>query len=105
MKLLSFPFTQLFPITEMIRGDKNDLLSSTVLLFLVAVYAHHQQTLLTCCACWPQCMIAISIIIGGYGHSQKKGDIFRTSEWMNDDTNKCVAHAASTISMSSLFGE
>ncbi len=56
-------FPQLFPFTEMIRGDKNDLISLAVLLFLVAVYAHHQQnqqTLLACCACWPQCMIAVS---------------------------------------------
>ncbi len=61
MKLLSF--SQLFPFTEMVRGDKNDLIISlAVMLFLVAVYAHHQQnqqTLLACCACWPQCMIAV----------------------------------------------
>ncbi len=62
MKLLSFSFTQLFPFTELIRGDKNDLIPLAVLLFLVAVYAHHQQnqqTLLACCVCWPQCMIAV----------------------------------------------
>ncbi len=48
----------------MIRSDKNDLMSLAVLLFLVAVYAHHQQnqlTLLACCACWPQCMIPVSV--------------------------------------------
>ncbi len=47
-------FSQLFPFAEMIRGDKNDLLSLAVFLFLVAVYAHrqqNQQTLLACCAC------------------------------------------------------
>ncbi len=55
-------FSQLFPFTEMIRGDKNDLISLALLLFLMAVYAHHQQNqqiLLACCACWPQCMIAV----------------------------------------------
>ncbi len=48
----------------MIRGEKNDLISLAVLVFLVAVYAHHQQnlqTLLACCACWSQCMIAVTI--------------------------------------------
>ncbi len=57
-------FCQLFPFAEMIRGDKNDLISLAVLLFLVAVYAHlqrNQQTLLACCACWPHCMIAVII--------------------------------------------
>ncbi len=57
MKLLSFSFT-------LHRNDKNDLISLAVLLFLVAVYAHHQQNqqiLLACCACWPQCMIAVTI--------------------------------------------
>ncbi len=57
---LYITFSQLFLFTEMIRGDKNDLISLAVLLFLAAVYAHHQQTLLACCACWPQCMIAVS---------------------------------------------
>ncbi len=59
----SFSFTQLFPFTEMIRGDKNDFISLAVLLFLVVVYAYHQQnqqTLLACCACWPQCMISVT---------------------------------------------
>ncbi len=54
---LYITFSQLFPFTEMIRGDKNDLISLAVLLFLVAVYAHHQQTqqtLLACRAYWPQ---------------------------------------------------
>ncbi len=62
---LYITFSQLFPFTEMIRGDKNDLIISlVVLLSLVAVYAHHQQiqeTLLACCACWPQCMIAVNV--------------------------------------------
>ncbi len=61
-------FSQLFPFTEMIRRDKNDLISLAVLLFLVAVYAHHQQnqqTLLACCACWPQCMIVVRLPFWG----------------------------------------
>ncbi len=41
---LYITFSQLFPFTEMIRGDKNDLIISlAVLLLPVAVYAHHQQ--------------------------------------------------------------
>ncbi len=54
-------FSQRFPFIEMIRGDKNDLISSAVLLFLVAVYAHHQQNQQILLACWPQCMIAVSM--------------------------------------------
>ncbi len=64
---LYITFSQLFPFTEMIRDDKNDLFYLAVLLFLVAVYAHHQQnqrTLLACWACWPQCMIAVRVKIG-----------------------------------------
>ncbi len=62
---LYITFSQLFRFAEMIRGDKNDLISLAVLLFLVAVYAYHQQnqqTLLACCACWPQCMIAVRLL-------------------------------------------
>ncbi len=54
-------FAQLFPFTEMIRSDKNDLISLAVLLFLVAVYAHHQQNQQTLLACWLQCMIAVKL--------------------------------------------
>ncbi len=57
-------FSQPFRFAEMIRSDKNDLVSLAVLLFLIAVYAHHQQnqqTLLACYACWPQCMIAVRL--------------------------------------------
>ncbi len=39
-----FSFTQLFPFTEMIRGDKNDLISLAVLLFPVVVYAYTSKT-------------------------------------------------------------
>ncbi len=64
MKLLSFSFTQLFPFTEMIRGDKNDLISSAVLLFLVSVYAHLACLLCSLATVYDSCKWYIALLLG-----------------------------------------